>query len=320
MIRLLHTFFAALALCVTSLAAAQSWPNKPVKLLVPFPPGGTTDQIARHVAPHLQKSLGVPVVVENRGGASGAIGANVVAKADPDGYTWLVAFDTHGVNPSLIPNMQFDTLKDLAPVMLIGTSPMLITAHPSTPYQSFTDVINEAKKKGVAYGTIGAGSLGHLAMTLIASELKIQFVHVPYKGGGPLVADAIGGHVPVQIGSAALLNPSVQAGRLRALAVTSPTRAPQLPNVPTIAEQGVPRFDAEAWWALMAPAKTPQVIITKMHTEMGNALRQPSVQEKLLAQGLTMKISSPDELDKFLTNEVSRWAKVVKENKIQLQN
>ncbi len=315
---LLRTLIMVAVALVAPFAQAQSWPTKPIRIIVPFPPGGTTDQIARHVQPHLQRSLGVSIVIDNRGGASGVIGTNLAAKAQPDGYTWLLVFDTHGVNPALVPDIPYDTVKDLAPVMLIGKSPMVITVHPSTSYKSFADVLAAARGQtgGVTFGTIGAGSLAHLAMTLISKELKVPFTHVPYKGGGPLVTDAVAGHVPVAIASAALLGPYIKDGRLRAIAVTSPTRFPQLPDVPTISEQGLPRFDAESWWGLLAPAKTPAPILTRMHDEMTKALRQPVVQERLEQQGLVFYISTPEALGNLIESEIARWAKVVKENKI----
>ena len=322
----MHSIFvralAALSVAVAAFAAqAQEWPAQSIKIIVPFPPGGTTDQIARHVQQPLSQALGHPVIVENRGGGSGTIGAALVAKAPPDGYTWLLVFDTHGVNPSLIPDLPFDTLKDLAPVMLIGTSPMLITAHPSTPYKSFAEVLTAARKdpNAISFGTIGSGSLAHLAMTLIQDQVGVKMTHIPYKGGGPLVQDAIAGHVPIAIGSAALMNPSVKAGRLRAIGVTSQKRFAPMPEVPTISEQGVPGFDSEAWWGLNAPANTPASIIAKMHKAFGEALRSPAVEPKLTEQGVILRISSPQEYGKFLENEVNRWAKVVKDNKITPQ-
>jgi len=313
---------AALALAAAALAAhAQEWPAQAVKIVVPFPPGGTTDQIARHVQKPLGELLGQPVIVENRGGGSGSIGAALVAKAAPDGYTWLLSFDTHGVNPSLIPNLSFDTLKDLKQVMLVGTSPMLITAHPDTPYKSFREVLEVAKKdpNKVSFGTIGSGSLGHLAMQLVQSEVGATMTHIPYKGGGPLVQDSVAGHVPVSIGSAALLSPSVKAGRLRAIGVTSAKRFAPIADVPTISEQGVPGFDSEAWWGLHAPAGTPPAVIDKMHKAFTTALKTPAVEEKLTAQGVILRTSSPDEFARFLENEVRRWGKVVKDNKITPQ-
>ena len=308
----------ASALAFAGVAYAQTWPSQPIRIIVPFPPGGTTDQIARLLQPHWQKAFGVSVVIDNRGGASGAIGAGIAAKAPPDGNTYLIVFDTHGVNPSLIPNMPFDTLRDLAPIMLIGKAPMVIAAHASFPYNTFTEVLRLAKQRpgDVTYGTIGSGSLAHVAITLITNQTNTKMTHVPYKGGGPLVVAALGGEVPLSIASLALLSPSIQAKRLKAIAMTSPKRHPQYPNVPTVSE-AVPGFDAETWWALLAPANTPAAILTRMHAETSKALRLPNVQQQLDQQSLTIVASSPEELQKFLANEVERWARVVRENKIK---
>ena len=298
---------------------AQSWPSKPIRIIVPFPPGGTTDQVARLLQPQLQQAFGVSILIDNRGGASGAIGSGIAAKAPPDGYTFLLVFDTHGVNPSLIPNMPFDTLKDLAPIMLLGKSPMVITAHPSFPYKSFAEVLRLAKAKPeeVTYGTIGSGSLAHLAMTMITNHVKVKMTHVPYKGGGPLIVNAVGGHVPVAIASLALFSPHIQSGKLKAIGMTSPRRHPQYPNVATVAEQAMPGFEAEAWWGLLAPANTPAPILTRMHAEVTKALKVPAIQQHLDQQALTVVASSPEEFGKFLANEVERWARVVRDNKIQ---
>ena len=298
---------------------AQSWPSQPIRIIVPFPPGGTTDQIGRLLQPPLQQALGVSVVIDNRGGASGAIGSGMAAKAAPDGYTFLLVFDTHGVNPSLIPNMPFDTLKDLAPIMLIGKSPMVITAHPSFPYKTFAEVLKLAKAKPgvVTYGTIGSGSLAHLAITMITNQAKIEMTHVPYKGGGPLIISAVGGHIPVAIASLALLAPHIQSRRLRAIGITSPKRHPQYPDVATVAEQALPGFDAEAWWGLLAPPNTPAAIMTRMHVEVTKALRSPAMQQQFDQQALTVTASSPEEFQKFLVNEVERWARVVRDNRIK---
>ena len=316
--QLLRSLGACLLLAAAFGVRAQAWPSQPIRIIVPFPPGGTSDQIARHMQPHLQQSLGTQVLVENRAGASGSIGTGATAKAPPDGNTYVLVFDTHGVNPSLIPNMPFDTLKDLAPVMLIGKSPMVFTAHASAPYKSFGEVMAAARAKpdSIGYGTIGSGSLAHLFVTLIGKQAGFSMTHVPYKGGGPLTTDAVAGHVPVAIATAALLSPHVQSGKLRALAVTSSTRFAQLPDVPTVAEQGVPGVSAEAWWGLLAPAKTPAPIVARMHAEFAKALRNPAVNEKLTQQGVVLTMDGPDELAKFVANEVERWGKVVRDNKI----
>src|SRR5437762_6098013 len=241
-------------------AAAQAWPAKPVKLIAVFPPGGSVDQVSRIIAQQLTVQTGQTVIVENRGGASGSIGTAALAKAPPDGYTLGVVFDTHAVNPSLMPNLAFDTLKDLAPVMLVGTSPMAIVAHVSQPYRDFRDVLAAARVKpgSVAIGSIGTGSLGHLAIVQIANLQHAEITHVPYRGGGPLMTDAIGGQVPLAIGTVFLVNPHVKAGKVKALAVTSEKPSPQMPGVKTVAEQGVPGFSALSWWGVIAPPHTPQ--------------------------------------------------------------
>ena len=316
--RLLHAV-AAIALITAASAYAQSWPAQTIRVIVPFPPGGTTDQIARLLQPQLQQALGVSVVIDNRGGASGAIGSGMAAKAPPDGYTFLLVFDTHGVNPSLIPNMPFNTLKDLAPIMLVGKSPMVITAHPSFPYKTFAEVLKLAKARPgvVTYGTIGSGSLAHLAVTMITNQAKIAMTHIPYKGGGPLIINAIGGHVPVAIASLALLAPHIQSRRLKAIGITSPQRHPQYPDVETVAERALPGFDAEAWWGLLAPTGTPAPIMTRMHAEVTKALRAPAMKQHFDQQALTVVASSPEEFGKFVANEVERWARVVRDNKIR---
>jgi tripartite-type tricarboxylate transporter receptor subunit TctC len=318
-LKFLLTTLAVAVLIVGSSVHAQTWPSQAIRIIVPFPPGGTTDQVARLLQTQLQQAFGVSVVVDNRGGASGAIGSGIAAKSPPDGYTFLLVFDTHGVNPSLIPNMPFDTLKDLSPIMLIGKSPMVITAHPSFPYKSFAEVIRLAKAKPgeVTYGTIGSGSLAHLAMAMISAHARVEMTHIPYKGGGPLIINAVGGHVPVAIASLALFMPHIQSGRLKPIAITSPKRHPQLPDVATVAEQAMPGFDAEAWWGLLAPLNTPAPILTRMHAEVTKALKTPALQQHLDQQALNVVASSPDEFQKFLINEVERWARIVRDNKIK---
>ena len=317
--KLLLYSLAVVALIIGNTVHAQSWPSQAIRIIVPVPPGGTTDQVARLLQPYLQQAFGVSVVVDNRGGASGAIGSGIAAKSPPDGYTFLLVFDTHGVNPSLIPNMPFDTLRDLSPIMLLGKSPMVITAHPSFPYKSFAEVLRLAKAKPgvVAYGTIGSGSLAHLAMAMITGQAKIEMTHIPYKGGGPLIINAIGGHVPVAIASLALFSPHIQSGRLKAIGITSIKRHPQFPGLATVAEQAMAGFEAEAWWGLLAPVNTPVTILTRMHAEVTKALKTPALQQQLDQQALTVIASSPDEFGRFLASEVERWARVVRDNKIK---
>jgi tripartite-type tricarboxylate transporter receptor subunit TctC len=303
-------------------AGAQAWPPKTIRIIVPFPPGGTTDQIARRAQPMLERNLKVSILIENRAGASGVIGTQAAVASAPDGGTFVLVFDTHGANPSLLPNMPFDTLKDLAPVMLIGTSPMIITAHKDTAYKTFNEVMTAAKAKagGVPYGTIGAGSLAQLAMSQIGNALDLTMTHVPYKGGGPLVNDAIAGHVPVAIASIALLSPHIKSGALRPLAATSAKRIAQLPDTPTVSELRVPGFDAVSWWGLLAPAKTPPEIVARMNAAMAEALNEPAVKQGLSEQGVDYRLSSPQEFGGFVETEVKRWAKVVKDNNIVVKD
>ena len=314
----LVAMFTALVGSVPVAALSQGWPAKPVKIIAPFPPGGSVDQVSRLLAAQLTAQLGQQFVVENRSGASGTIGTQAVATAPPDGYTFGVVFDSHGVNPSLIPNMPYDTLKDLAPVMLIGTAPMALVAHASQPYKDFRDVLAAAKTQPVAYGTTGAGTLGHLAMTQIAASQGVQFTHIPYKGGGPLMIDTIGGQVPLAIGSVFLMNPHVKSGKVRALAVTSLKPSPQMPGVGTMAEQGVPGYSALAWWGVIAPAATPQPLIRRMHEELSKALANPALAQKLTEQGMDIVGGSPEELDRFVRAEIARWATVVRDARIKL--
>jgi tripartite-type tricarboxylate transporter receptor subunit TctC len=318
--RVLSALAVALAwLVAPSVHAQPGWPAKPIKLIAVFPPGGSVDQVARILGQQLSTQLGQPIVVDNKGGASGSIGAAAVASSPPDGYTFGVVFDTHGVNPSLIPNLSFDTVKDLASVTLVGTSPMAIVANSAQPYKDFREVLAAAKAKpgSVSYGSIGSGSLGHLAMAQIGNQLQLDMTHIPYKGGGPLMNDAVGNQVPLAIGTVFLVNPHVKGGRVKALGVTSDKPTAQLPGVKPVAEQGVPGFSALAWWGVIAPAKTPEAIVKRMHEEIAKALQNPGVREKLSAQGMDVVGGGPAELDKFLRAEIARWAKVVKDNKIK---
>ena len=315
---------AGLAVCAAlaalpALAQSPNWPTKPVKFIVPFPPGGSVDPLARLLAVRLSASMGQQFIVENKPGASGSIGTAFVAKSAPDGYTFVFVFDTHAVNPTLLP-MTFDTVKDLAPVMLIGTAPMAIATNPSKPYKTFADVIAAAKAKpnSVTFGSIGNGSLGHLTMTLLQHAGGFTLIHVPYKGGGPMTQDALGGQIDLAVGSVAVLSPQVRSGKLRAVAVTGDKRSHSMPDVPALAEQGFPGFSALAWWGIFAPAGTPKPILDKFHAELVKALNQPDLRKTLTDQlGMDLVVSTPEELQKFLVSEIDRWGKVVRENNIR---
>ena len=316
--RFVHGLALIAATAVTAATApvhAQSWPTKqPIKLVAVFPPGGSVDQVARILAQPLQAQLGQTVIVENKGGASGSIGAAFVAQAPADGYTCAVVFDSHAVNPALIPSLPFDTKKDLAAVSLIGTAAMTIATPATSEYKSFADVATALKAgKPVSYGTIGNGSLGHLAMTLLGKQNGLNWQHVPYKGGGPMMQDAVGGHVPLVIGSVFVVKPHIDSGRVRALSVTTAKRSPELPNVPALAEVGYGQFEAPAWWAVLAPAKTPPEIVARMNAEISKALQNPDTAKKLEAQGINLIGGAPETARVFIEKQIDIWGKVVKD-------
>ena len=318
-----RALLATLALAVSAGSAlaqgAADWPKRqPIKLVAVFPPGGSVDQVARILAPALSQQLGQNVIVENRGGASGSIGTAAVVQAPADGYTLAVVFDTHGVNPALIPSLPYDTARDLVPLVLVGTSPMVLATPAASEFKTFGDVVNAAKaRKPVSYGSIGNGSLGHLALSLLAKNGNLEWTHVPYKGGGPLMQDAVAGHVPLSIGSVFVTKPHLDSKRLRPLAVTSSQRSADLPDVPTVAESGFPGFDAPAWWAVLAPAKTPPDIVRRLNEELNKALKNPEIAKKLDAQGIDVVGGSVDTARSFIDRQITTWTKVVKDNNIK---
>jgi len=308
-----------LSCLLPSLVLAQAWPTKqPIKLVAVFPPGGSVDQVARIIAPVLSQQLGQSVIVENKGGASGVIGTSAVLASPADGYTFAVVFDTHGVNQSLMPNMPYDSKKDLVPLILVGTSAMVLTSNVGNEYKTFADVVAAAKaKKNVSFGTIGNGSLGHLAMALLGKNANLEFNHIPYKGGGPLMTDAVAGHVPLAMGTVFLSKPHIDNKRIRPLAVTSLKRVPEFPEIPTIAEAGYPGFEAPAWWALLASAKTPPELVKRMNEELNKVLQNPDVSQRLSAQGIEFSGGSVDKAKTFIDKQIDKWAKVVRDNNIK---
>ena len=308
-----------MALGLNPVIASDDWPNrKPIRLISVFPPGGSVDAVARVLAPALQTQLKQSVVVENVGGASGVIGTSALVRSDPDGYTFAVVFDTHGVNQSLKDKMPYDTLKDIANVTLIGTSPMVLAASNKSGITSFKQLTDDSKKATpYNYGTIGTGSLGHLAMASLAKKSKFEWTHIPYRGGGPLVADALAGHIQLAVGSIFLMKQHIDTGRVIPLVVTSPKRSKDLPNVPTISESGFPGFDAPAWWGVIAPVKTPPEIITKMNQAIIAVLNQPDIAKKLDDQGITIVAGGPEVFNPFLRKQMNTWGQFVVQNKIK---
>ena len=306
---------------VSAQAQVGDWPKRqPIRMISVFPPGGSVDQVARILAAQLTLQLGQTVIVENKVGASGSIGTAAVAHGTPDGYSYAVVFDTHGVNPSLIPNLPYDTKKDLAPVILVGTSPMVIATPVASEYKTFADVVAAAKaKKNVSFGTVGSGSLGHLAMALLGKNGSMEMTHVPYKGGGPLMQDVVAGHVPLSIATVFVTKPHIDSKRLRPLAVTTSKRSPELPDVPTLAESGFPGFEAPAWWGVLASAKTPPEIVQRMNEELNKALKVPEIAQKLAGQGITVIGGPPETARLFIDRQIDTWAVVVRENNIKAE-
>jgi len=307
---------APVAATLAAPAFAQS--GNIVRITVPFPPGGTVDPIARMVQPGLQQRLGSTVIVENKPGASGSLGAAQVAKSAPDGTSLLFVFDTHAVNPFL-QTLPFDTEKDLEPVVLIGTAPNVLATLPGKPYKTFADVIAAAKAKpdGLTYGSIGNGSLGHLTMTLLAQRAGVKMVHVPYRGGGPLMNDALAGHVELAIGSAALITPQVTGGKLHAIVQTSAKRVPGLPNVPTAIEAGFQGFESYAWWGSFTAAKTPRPVVERLSKALIESLSDPTIKQRIEGMQITMELGGPDVQRKFLADQMKLWGPVVKEHNIK---
>ena len=309
---------AALAVS-PAIAQKTDWPQRPVRFIVPFPPGGTVDPLARLSGARLQAALGQQFVIDNRTGGSGSIGTAIAAKSPPDGYTYVFVFDTHAVNPAL-QSLPYDTVKDFAPVMLVATAPMAIGTGLSRPYKSFGDVIKAAKAKPdvLTFGSVGSGSLGHLTLTLVQQAGAFKLVHVPYKGGGPMTVDVMGGHTDMGIGSTGVMAPLINAGKMRAIAVTGDKRSQALPDVPSLSEQGFKGFSALAWWAIVTPAGIPKPIQSRMHAELTKVFNQPDVRKQLTESlGMELVVSTPDALQKFIVAEMARWGKVVREHGIK---
>ena len=309
---LIASLFAA-----TTFVHAQNYPSRPLRMIVPTAPGGGTDFTGRLVAAKLSESLGQQVVVENRGGGGGSVGADNAAKSTPDGYTLLLgSIATHAVNPALYKKLPYDHLKDFAPVSLIGTVPNAMVVHPSVPVKSMQEFISYAKANPgkINYGSSGVGSPPHLSMELLRSMTGINLVHVPYKGAGPALADLLGGQVQAMCTSLAGLINFIKSGRVRALGVTTAKRNPQLPEVPTIVESGVPGYEVTIWYAVFAPVATPKAIVQKLNAEMVKALNAPEMKERMALQGMDPAPSTPAELAAFVKAETVKWAKAAKDS------
>jgi tripartite-type tricarboxylate transporter receptor subunit TctC len=292
--------------------------RRQITLIVPFPPGGSVDTLARLIQDGLQERLGATVIVENRPGANGAIGAAAAARAVPDGTTLMATFDSHSTIPALLEKPPLNIETDLVPVMLVGKAPYIVATAAAKPFKTFADVMAAAKVKPVSYGTSGPGSSGHLAMVMLGRKAGVPLDHIPYKGAGPAINDVMGGHVDLICASVAALLPQIEAGTLRAVMQMGPERLKALPDAPTTAESGFPDFLAEAWWGVFAPKGTPDAIATQTYDALREVLNSPLVNQRLReTQQMTLVMSGPKEFGAFFAKEVVYWGKVVRENNIK---
>ena len=300
-------------LSVTALAA-ESYPTRPIRFIVPFPPGGGNDIVGRLVAVKLGEGLGQQVVIDNRGGAGGTIGTDITAKALPDGYTMLVNNISLAVNHTLFKRLPYDTLKDLAPVSLIGRQPNMVVVHPGVPAKSMRELLALARAKPgeMSYGSGGVGTASHLATEMLKLMAKVDMVHVPYKGLGPALTDLVGGRLQVIVSTMASALPQMKAGKLRPLAVTTAKRSSFYPDVPTMDEAGVKGYEFSTWYGLLVPAGTPKPIVDRLNAETRKALDTPFVKEQFAGQGLEPGPSTPQEFGAYLRSEVTKWGRVVK--------
>ena len=315
------TMVLVLGMLAAMAVSAHDWPAKPVRFIVPYPPGGGTDVIARIVQTRLSEALGQPIIIENRGGAGGALGTEAAAKALPDGYTFLFTLSSHTINP-LLYKLNFDIERDFSPVSLIVSVPQLIAAYPGAHIESMQDVVAMAKLQPgkLAFASVGNGTPSHIAGELLKLRTGIDIVHVPYKGGGPAVADTLGGQVPLLMVTMPAAMSHVRAGKLRALAVTTRRRNPGAPEIPTVAEAlQLPDYEVDSWYAMFAPAKTPAAIVSRMQKEIARTIELPDVKHKLLEQGGDTVGSTPEELDKVVKGELRKWAELIRDAHIKVE-
>ena len=303
-----------------SLAAAQGYPSHPIRLLVTYPPGGGADIMARLLAPKVGESLGQPVLVENKAGASGQIAADTVAKSAPDGHTLMLDAANFAVNPSLYAKLPYDPAKAFAPVTLLVLFPNMLVVNPQQPFTSVQALVQAAKAKpgSLSFASSGNGSAQHLSGELFRQQAGLDLVHVPYKGGGPALTDVMAGQVPMYFANMASGLPYVKAGKLRALGVTGSRRSPAAPELPTIAESGLPGFEVYEWNAIFAPGGTPPEIVRRLHGEFARALAQKDVQERIASLGGEISGASPQDTQAFIAQQTAKWARVVKEAHIKV--
>jgi len=316
--RLLATL--VVAACAT-LAHAQSYPVKPIRFIVPFPPGGGTDILGRALAPKVSEGIGQQVVVENRGGAGGNIGSEYVARAPADGYTLLLGANTLAINASLYAKLGFDPVADFAPVIRLAVGPMVMVAHPSVPVRNVVELIAAAKKEPAKFNisSPGNGTPHHIAGELFNRMAGTSITHIPYKGGGPALADVLAGQTQLSVLTLGTAQPHINSGKLRAVGIASPKRSQAAPDIPTIGESGVPGYEAELWYGLFVPAGTPREVINRLHAEFARAIAAPDVASRLAAQGFEVLTSTPDELGRALKVDLEKYAKVIREGNMKAE-
>jgi len=314
-------WLAALLIAASGLAAAQDYPNKPVRMIVAVPPGGPADTLARLVQPHLSKALGETVVVDNRPGANGGIAYEMAARSTPDGYTFVLVAAGVAINPSLYPNVPYHPIKDFAPITLGITVPNILVVHPSVPAKSVQELVSviKAKQGGFAFASAGNGTSGHLALELFRMSSGTQFVHVPYKGGAPALQETIAGQTQALFSIALAATPQIKAGKVRALAISSAKRSPVAPELPTVAESGFPGFEVIGWFGWLAPLKTDKAIVDRLNRELVKALGTPAVKDRLQSMATEPVGNTPDAFGRFIRSEYEKWGKVIKDANIKMQ-
>jgi tripartite-type tricarboxylate transporter receptor subunit TctC len=318
-LRLRAALAAALFVLPLTVAAQNGYPDKPVRFVVPYPPGGGTDVIARIVQGKFQQVLGQSVVIDNRGGGGGSLGTDVVAKSPADGYTVLFTLSSHTINPAIFPKLPFDTAKDFEPVGVVASLPQILVARPDFEASTVQELIALAKKKPLQFASVGNGSPSHLAGELFNLRTGLAIQHIPYRGGGPAVTDVMGGQVPLLWVSIPAAAQFVKTGKLKAIAVSTVKRSAAFPDVPTVQEGGIADFEVDSWYAMFVPAKTPKPVIERLNRALNQVVADPDIREKLLAQGSEGVGGTPEALGKTVTMELAKWAKLAKDAKITVE-
>jgi tripartite-type tricarboxylate transporter receptor subunit TctC len=310
-----------LGACSTAAFAQSDYPNRPIRLIIPFPAGGSNDIVGRAIATQMSEKLGKQVVVDNRTGAGGVIGTELASKEKPDGYTILVISIAHSVNPWLY-KLPYDPIKAFAPIGIMGTGTNVLTVHPSLPVNSlkeFLDLVKSKPQGELTYASAGIGTFQHLGAELFKLDAKVDLLHVPFRGGGPALTDVLGGHNKIMFSSLVQAVPHIKSGRLRALGTGGKERVPALADIPTISEAGVPGYEALNWWGLLAPAGTPQPIIERLHKALSEAQDTPEIQSQFEKEGAATRKMQPEEFGKFIESEMKKWERVVKESGIKAE-